>query len=106
MSTDDDLEQDVELVDDLEEDDPDGEPVGDAVPGTRKKTRKRAASDPSRHADGHTLIQGARWHYPRQGHPTVCAIDGCDRVLGEWRNHDPLDALEADDESSEPSGVS
>lgn len=36
-----------------------------------------------RHPDGHTLIGGARWHYPRQGAPDRCAVPGCTRELGQ-----------------------
>lgn len=49
--------------------------------------------------DGHQVLDGARWHYPKVGDPTVCAVEGCDRVLGAWRNTDPLDGLEADDDT-------
>lgn len=49
--------------------------------------------------DGHQVLDGARWHYPKLGEPTVCAVEGCDRVLGVWRNADPLDGLEADDDT-------
>ncbi|GAB2733537.1 hypothetical protein [Nocardioides pakistanensis] len=58
---------------------------------------KHASSDgdPNRHPDGHVLLDGARWHYPKQGEPTVCAVEGCPRVLGQQT------APEVEDETSE-----
>jgi hypothetical protein len=53
-------------------------------------TRKHAGhapvsgEDPDRegfHVDGHPLLDGARWHYPKQGSPTECAVDGCEHVM-------------------------
>ncbi|WP_156698013.1 hypothetical protein [Nocardioides sp. Leaf285] len=49
-------------------------------------------------ADGHVLIQGARWHYPRQGDPTACAVTGCGRILGQQGSSDTEDA--PDEEAS------
>lgn len=82
-----------------DETDAPGDDAGDdsPVPGARKK-RTRGSSDPSRHADGHALIEGARWHYPAMGDATRCAVTGCDRVLGAWRDADPLEGIEADDD--------
>lgn len=68
------------------------------APAPAKPKRKRAAAAP---VDGHTLIDGARWHYPKQGSPTECAIQGCDRILGAWRDFDPFDDIEADDEDED-----
>lgn len=48
--------------------------------------------------DKHYLIDGARWHYPKVGEPTVCAVEGCDRVLADPRLRDDLTNVEADDE--------
>jgi hypothetical protein len=42
------------------------------------------------YADGHTLLNGARWHYPAPGRPTACAIPGCDRLLGQQVTEDDL----------------
>lgn len=39
--------------------------------------------DLQQHPDGHTLIGGARWHYPAKGTTTQCAVVGCTRVLGQ-----------------------
>ena len=43
--------------------------------------------------DGHYLIDGARWHYPKTGEPTVCAVAGCERVLGQQKRGFDLDEL-------------
>lgn len=68
-------------------------------------TKQRSDATPSgdlvKGPDGHWLFHGARWHIPRQGAPTECEVDGCDRVLGAWRNHDPLAALDESDEPDE-----
>lgn len=37
----------------------------------------------STHPDGHPLLDGARWHTPKPGQPTVCVVPGCTRVLGQ-----------------------
>lgn len=59
--------------------------------------------------DGHWLLNGARWHTPKQGIPTECEIKGCDYPLGAWRNYDALDGIEAnppdDDEGTEDASV-
>lgn len=39
----------------------------------------------STHPDGHPLLDGARWHTPTPGQPTVCVVPGCTRVLGQQR---------------------
>lgn len=44
-----------------------------------------SGEDPERegfHLDGHPLLDGMRWHYPKQGSPTECAIKGCERIMG------------------------
>lgn len=45
--------------------------------------RTRQATDETRHPDGHVLLDGARWHYPKPGRPTECAVAGCERILGQ-----------------------
>lgn len=67
--------------------------------------KKATPLNPHRHPDGHALVDGARWHYPKQGEPTVCAIEGCDYELGAWRNHDPFDDIEADDDEADDDGA-
>lgn len=37
----------------------------------------------STHPDGHPLLDGACWHTPKPGQPTVCVVPGCTRVLGQ-----------------------
>jgi len=53
----------------------------------------------STHPDGHPLLDGARWHTPKPGQPTVCVVPGCTRVLGQQqaRNlvEDDLTTVEA-----------
>lgn len=66
-------------------------------PASRAKTEPKFTSKRVKDADGHTLIDGARWHYPKQGTPTQCAIPGCARVLTDWRDFDALAALEVDE---------
>ena len=59
--------------------------------------KKNDDTDPYKHPDGHALIDGARWHYPKTGEPSVCAIPGCDRVLTRHLRADIIDEIEADD---------
>lgn len=33
--------------------------------------------------DGHTLVDGARWHWPAPLDPTRCGVKGCDRIMGQ-----------------------
>lgn len=55
----------------------------------------------STHPDGHPLLDGARWHTPKPGQPTVCVTPGCTRVLGQQQarssDEDALTAAEADE---------
>lgn len=59
--------------------------------------KKNGDGDPMRHPDGHTLIDGARWHYPKTGEPSVCAIRGCERVLTRHLKADIVDGIEPDE---------
>jgi hypothetical protein len=34
---------------------------------------------------GHRVYRGSRWHTPKQGDPTRCAVEGCPRVLEDPR---------------------
>jgi hypothetical protein len=59
---------------------------------------------PSKHPDGHVLLDGARWHYPKMGEPTACAVRGCTRVLGQQptdADADPVADADAE-ETPEP----
>lgn len=46
-------------------------------------SKKGTEEQSSHHDDGHVLIAGARWHFPKMGAPTECAVAGCDRLLGQ-----------------------
>lgn len=59
--------------------------------------KKNEDIDLYRHPDGHALIDGARWHYPKTGSPSECAVAGCDRVLTRHLRGDILGGIEADD---------
>lgn len=61
-----------------------------------KPAAKKAA--PAKVVDRHALVEGARWHYPKPGEPTACAIEGCDRVLRDPRLRNDFDLIEAADE--------
>jgi hypothetical protein len=65
--------------------------------------KKNEDVDLYKHPDGHALIDGARWHYPKTGSPSECAIAGCDRVLTRHLRADIIDEIEADD--TEPAAI-
>lgn len=54
----------------------------------------------TRSADGHNIIEGARWHYPKPGRPTECAVPGCGRVLRVGRDEDTSEAEPDDPEAA------
>lgn len=31
---------------------------------------------------GHVILNGSRWHHPKTGDPTKCAVEGCPREMG------------------------
>lgn len=33
--------------------------------------------------DKHVIVNGGRWHWPKQGEPEKCGVPGCDRVMGQ-----------------------
>lgn len=51
----------------------------------------------STHPDGHPLLDGARWHTPKPGQPTVCVTPGCTRVLGQQAPSSDEDDLGTDE---------
>ena len=60
---------------------------------------------------GHTILNGARWHYPATGNPTQCGVTGCERVLGQQRaansvfdDDDPGDDAASPDDGTGPTG--
>lgn len=66
------------------------------VAGPRKESKSKA-EEPVKHPDGHNLINGARWHWPKVGSPSECGVSGCERVLGT-RTDDPIDDLDGPDD--------
>ena len=69
-------------------------------PEPEAKTKKPKATPPDFYIDdtGHTVLRGSRWHVPKKHSPTECEIGDCDRVLGQQRRQEDL---EADDETEE-----
>lgn len=63
------------------------------------RSRRKDDENTGRHPDGHALVDGARWHYPRMGDPTACAIDGCDRVLDPDRRKASFPDMSEEDDS-------
>lgn len=63
--------------------------------------KKISAEEQTVSEDGHYLLKGVRWHYPKMFDPTACAVTGCTRVLGQVE--DPDDDL--DDDSEEETEV-
>lgn len=68
---------------------------------------KRQSDEDARNSDGHTLVGGARWHYPKTGSPSECAIPGCDRILTRHLRANVVDGIEADvvDLTSDQDGI-
>lgn len=62
-----------------------------------KQDQAKTAQDASSvgtHPDGHVLLGGARWHWPKKGSPTECGVEGCERALRVDRSPTPwLDDL-------------
>lgn len=56
----------------------------------------------STHPDGHPLLDGARWHTPKPGQPTVCVVPGCNRVLGQHQALSVDDLVDVDEDVQGP----
>lgn len=75
---------------DLDADEPD-----EVEAASTRKRRSKTTNDPFKHPDGHNLIDGARWHHPKTGSPSECAVKGCERVLTRHLRGDLIDQIEA-----------
>ena len=100
MSTDTEPDLDLDDVDSGMDSTVDSEEEPDEVEATTTRKRKpKGVNDPFKHPDGHNLIDGARWHYPKTGSPSECAVPGCERVLTRHLKADIVDTIEPDDEA-------
>jgi hypothetical protein len=58
---------------------------GGGVLGSRGEIMENDQRNPDDYIDatGHRVYRGSRWHLPKTGEPTKCAVEGCPRVLGQ-----------------------